>query len=132
MKTVLIAAAAAALLTAGPLPAAAQAQQPGATRTELLRYDLSIPGREAHQSRVDLVPGAVFPPHKHAGEELIYVLEGTFEYVVDGKPVTVRAGEALFIPAGTVHSARNVGTGTARELATHIVEKGKPLVILAP
>jgi len=34
----------------------------------------------------------------------------------------------LFIPAGTVHSARNVGSVNAAELATYIVEKGKPLV----
>ena len=49
--------------------------------------------------------------------------------VMDGKPpVTLKAGEVLFIPAGTIHSARNVGTGRAAELATYIVEKGKPLL----
>ena len=48
---------------------------------------------------------------------------------VEGKPpVTLKAGEVLFIPAGTIHSARNIGTGRAAELATYIVEKGKPLV----
>jgi hypothetical protein len=46
-------------------------------------------------------------------------------------PVTLKAGDVLFIPAGTIHSARNVGTGRAAELATYIVEKGKPLVVLA-
>jgi mannose-6-phosphate isomerase-like protein (cupin superfamily) len=33
----------------------------------------------------------------------------------------------LFVPYGTVHSARNVGTSPAAELATYVVEKGKPL-----
>ena len=42
-----------------------------------------------------------------------------------------QAGEALFIPAGTIHAAKNVGTGNAAELATYIVEKGKPLLVLA-
>ena len=42
----------------------------------------------------------------------------------------VKAGEVLFIPAGAIHSARNVGTGRGRELATYIVEKGKPLLAL--
>jgi quercetin dioxygenase-like cupin family protein len=46
--------------------------------------------------------------------------------------VTLKAGEALFILAGTVHSARNVGTGNASELATYLVEKGKPLVAFSP
>jgi hypothetical protein len=36
----------------------------------------------------------------------------------------------LFIPAGTIHSARNVGSNRAAELGTYIVEKGKPLVTL--
>ena len=45
-------------------------------------------------------------------------------------PVTLKAGEVLFIPAGTLHTVKNVGTGKAAELATYIVEKGKPLVVL--
>ena len=46
-------------------------------------------------------------------------------------PVTLKAGEVLFIPAGTIHAATNVGSGNAAELATYLVEKGKPLVVLA-
>jgi len=40
------------------------------------------------------------------------------------------AGEVLFIPAGAVHAAKNVGSGNAAELATYIVEKGKPRLTL--
>jgi hypothetical protein len=43
-------------------------------------------------------------------------------------PVTLAAGEVLFIPAGVIHAARNVGTGNGAELATYVVENGKPLV----
>ena len=54
------------------------------------------------------------------------------QYLLEGRPaVTLRAGEVLFIPAGVVHSVKNVGTGNAAELATYLVEKGKPLVVLA-
>jgi mannose-6-phosphate isomerase-like protein (cupin superfamily) len=42
--------------------------------------------------------------------------------------VTLEAGEVLFIPARAVHSARNVGRGNGAELATYVVEKGKPLL----
>ena len=63
------------------------------------------------------------------GEEIIYVLDGTWEYTIEGRPpVILKAGNVLFIPAGTVHSARNVGTVRGSELATYIVEKGKPLL----
>jgi quercetin dioxygenase-like cupin family protein len=131
MKTTWITAA---VLAAGSIFAltASPAQQLGTARADLQRHDLSIPGREAIQVRVDLAAGTVAGRHSHPGEELIYVLQGTFEYEVDGKLVTLTAGDVLFIPAGTVHAARNVGPGTASELATYIVEKGRPLAMLVP
>ena len=107
----------------------ARSQESGIKRTDLLRHDLVVSGREAIQVRVDFAPGVAFPPHSHPGEEIAYVIEGALEYQLEGKPpVTLKAGEALFIPAGTLHSAKNVGNSNAAELATYIVEKGKPLV----
>ena len=119
-----------ALLAGGVLALhGARAQQPGIRRAELQRHDLGAPGREVIQVRVGLDPGVTFGRHRHPGEEIIYVLEGSWEYQVEGKPpITLRAGGVLFIPAGTIHSARNVGSGTGVELATYIVDKGKPLV----
>jgi len=53
------------------------------------------------------------------------------QYQLEGKPsVTLKAGDVLFIPAGVPHTAKNVGTDNAAELATYVVEKGKPLVEL--
>ncbi|MGF6177616.1 cupin domain-containing protein [Ensifer sp. 4252] len=109
---------------------AAKAQQPGIQRTDLVQHDLSILGRETVQARVDIEPGAISIKHSHPGEEVAYVLEGSLEYQLEGKaPVTLHAGEALFIPAGVAHVAKNVGSGKASELATYIVEKGTPLVV---
>ena len=106
----------------------AQAQQ-GFNRIDLQRHDLSVPGREAIQVRVEFDPGVVSPRHTHPGEEIIYVLEGSLQYEVEGKPpVTLKAGDVLFIPAGTIHAAKNVGSVKGAELATYIVEKGKPLL----
>lgn len=123
-----LAAVAATLLIVGSgssLPA--QPRPSGTTRTDLQRHDLSVEGREVFQARVDFAPGASFPRHRHPGEEIIYVLAGTLEYEVDGKPVTLKSGDVLFVPARTVHAARNVGDGPAAELATYVLEKGKPL-----
>jgi hypothetical protein len=36
----------------------------------------------------------------------------------------------LYIPAGTAHGAKNIGLGKASELATYIVKKDTPLVVL--
>jgi quercetin dioxygenase-like cupin family protein len=104
---------------------------PGLTRTDLQRHDLSIPGVELIQNRVDITPDAPPVRHKHPGEEIIYVLEGTLEYSIDGRePATFNPGEVLLVPPETVHSVRNIGRGNAAELATYIVEKGKPLIVL--
>ena len=131
MKTAQVMAMAALILGTALAPHMAQAQQAGIKRTDLQRHDLSVPGREAVQVRVDLDPGVAFGKHTHPGEEIIYVLEGSLEYQIEGEPpVTLKAGDVLFIPAGTIHSARNVGSGTGSELATYIVEKGKPLLTL--
>jgi quercetin dioxygenase-like cupin family protein len=132
MKTTRILALAVLLSASGLALYAAQVQQPGIKRTDALRHDLGVPGREVVQVRVDFAPGAAFGRHSHPGEEIAYVLEGSLEYQFDGKaPVTLKAGDALYIPAGTIHSAKNVGSGNGAELATYIVEKGKPLVVLA-
>ena len=110
---------------------AQQAQIPGITRIDLQRQDLSATGREVIQNRVEISQDAPLVKHKHPGEEIIYVLEGSLKYEVEGKPpVTLKAGDVLFIPAGAIHSASNVGSGSAAELATYVVEKGKPLLTL--
>jgi quercetin dioxygenase-like cupin family protein len=106
-------------------------QAPGLWRTDLQRHDLSVPGREVIQNRVEIGPEAPVVRHKHPGEEIIYVLEGSLEYRIDGRePRTYSAGEALLVPAETVHAVRNVGSGNAAELATYVVEKGKPFLVV--
>jgi quercetin dioxygenase-like cupin family protein len=106
-------------------------QAPGIRRTDLQRHDLTVPGREAIQNRVDIGPEAPFVKRKHPGEEIIYVLEGTLEYHVDGRtPTTLEAGDVLLVPAETVHAVRNVGSGNAAELVTFVVEKGKPFLVV--
>ena len=106
-------------------------QAPGLWRTDLQQQDLSIPGREVVQDRVDIGPEAPAVKHTHPGEEIIYVLEGSLEYQIEGQPTrTCNAGDALTVPAGVVHAVRNAGSGSAAELATYVVEKGKPVITL--
>lgn len=119
------------LIATYTISTSAQTKNPGISRTELQRHDMSTSGTEMVQAHIDFEPGTAFGNHNHPGEEIIYVLEGELEYIVEGKtPVILKAGEVLFIPAGTIHSAKNVGKTKASELATYIVEKGKPLVQL--
>jgi quercetin dioxygenase-like cupin family protein len=112
--------------------ALALAQQPGVKRTELQRHDLSAAGREVIQVRVAVDPGVALPLHSHHGEETVYVLEGNWEFQLEGQAVQrLEAGDVAFVPSGVKHWAKNVGSGTGSVLATYVVEKGKPLVIPA-
>jgi len=118
-----------AVLTAAIVGAAvAGGQQPGFSRTTIQRGDLSTPGREVLQAIAEFQPGATVGWHTHPGEEAGYLLEGSFEFEVEGKPtVSLKAGQTFFVPAGVVHNATNRGTTRTRVLATYIVEKGKPI-----
>ena len=123
MNTARITAVAVLIIASSLALQVAQAQQPGFKRTDLQRHDLSVPGREVVQARVELDPGVVSPKHWHPGEEIIYVLEGSLEYQLEGQPpVTLKAGDVLFIPARAIHTAKNVGSGAGVELATYVVE----------
>jgi quercetin dioxygenase-like cupin family protein len=130
MRLTLIMGIAMLIAGTGMAPDTAQAQQSGSRRTDLQRHDLSAPGREVIQVRVEFDPGYAAPRHTHPGEEIIYVLEGTLEYQIGGKVTTVKPGDVLFVPAGTIHSVKNIGSGNGAELATYVVEKGKPLITL--
>ena len=132
MRAISIIATAALVITGLLTSNVASAQQPRIKRTDFPAHDLSIPGRVASQVLVEFAPGASFPKHSHPGEELVYVVEGTLEYALDGgAPAVLKAGDVLFIPAGTPHAVRNAGTTKATELGTYIVEKGKPLLVLS-
>ena len=130
MKTTRIMAIAVLIVGSGLALHVARSQQPGIKRTELQRHDLGVPGREVVQARIDFDQGVEFGKHRHLGEEIAYVLEGSLEYQVEGKPPMTLNASDVCIPAGTIHAAKNVGRGTAKELATYVVEKGKPLVVM--
>jgi quercetin dioxygenase-like cupin family protein len=115
---------------AKPAPAAAgaPAAPAGFKRVELQKHDLSLGGREAITARGEFQAGAAVPRHTHPGEEIGYVVEGELTVEIDGQPPkAVKAGEAFFIPANTVHAGKNTSKGTTVVLSTYVTEKGKPL-----
>ena len=61
-------------------------------------------------------PGQSWEAFTHATDEVVVVLEGEMEFEVAGEVRHPEPGEELFIPAGAVHSARNIGSSTARWL----------------
>ena len=43
-------------------------------------------------------------PHSHPNEQWIYILEGNFRAVIDGRQIEAGPGSLVYIPAGTIHS----------------------------
>ena len=109
------------------------AQSSGAKRTVVHTADVSVPGREAVITRVEIGPGASAGRHTHPGDEISYVLEGEADILVDGQPVRkVKAGDGFVVPGGAKHDAHNTGTQTLKLVGVYVVEKGKPLATPAP
>ena len=55
----------------------------------------------------DIADGARLPEHSHPHEQIVNVLEGTYELTVGGTPHVLNAGEVLVIPGGVPHSGRS-------------------------
>ncbi|MBS7542569.1 cupin domain-containing protein [Ancylobacter oerskovii] len=64
-----------------------------------------------------VAPGAGAPPNRHPGDdEAFYVLDGRFEFMIDGAMVPAGVGSFVKVPPGAPHAFRNVGTEPARLL----------------
>jgi quercetin dioxygenase-like cupin family protein len=100
-------------------------------RTEVQRAGSSIPGREFVQVLTEIPRGVESGWHVHPGEEVGYIVAGTVELAVEGRPArTLHAGEGFLVPPRTPHNARDLGPGTGRMLSTYLVEIGQPLATL--
>ena len=60
--------------------------------------------------------GGMIPPHREDNHEAFYVLEGEFEFAIEGNPVRRSAGDFLRIAPGVLHGVTNVGAGWGRIL----------------
>lgn len=53
-------------------------------------------------------PGREWTGFVHATDELVTVVEGRLQITVEGETVTARPGDEIFIPAGAVHTVKNI------------------------
>ena len=97
-------------------------------RTEVQHEPSSIPGREIVQVLTEIPCGVESGWHIHPGEEVGYIVAGTVEMMIRGRPtLTLHAGDGFLIPPRVPHNALDVGPDTGRMLSTYIVEIGQPL-----
>lgn len=73
-------------------------------------------------SLVDMrsAPGAGTPPHRQKDEEAFYVLEGTYEIMLDGQIYTGKPGDFFYVKPGQPHAFKNNGDQPARMLIINL------------
>ncbi len=62
--------------------------------------------------------GGVLPHVQHREDESFYVLEGEYEFPVEGRTIRASAGSLIYVPKGNLHSHQNCGEGLGRMLVT--------------
>ena len=79
------------------------------------------PGARITFGEVILLPGQGHVRHNHPqSEEILYVLSGTGEQMVDDKPAfPVGPGDTIYIPTAIYHSTINTGWAPLRLLALY-------------
>ena len=114
-------------LVAQQAPPAAVSAPPGIKRIPLQRFDVPGTGFETVIGIAEIAANVSIGQHTHPGPESGYLIEGSFELLMDGAPPRLlKAGDSYVVPARTVHDART-GPQGARVIATYVVEKGQPL-----
>jgi quercetin dioxygenase-like cupin family protein len=90
--------------------------------------------QEVSVYETEYAPGGINPRHLHPSAITFYVLSGTGVWQEEGKPpVTLKAGDSLFVPAGTIHSHWNPSTtDRLRFLGFMVAEKDKGQSIPQP
>lgn len=69
-------------------------------------------------------PGAGAPPNKHpADNEAFYVLDGSFEFMIDGETRLAGSGDFVRIPNGALHAFKNVGAANGKLLILNVPGK---------
>ena len=113
------------LILSGAAPIAA-AQSP-IKRIPLQRFDVPGTAFETVIGVAEIAPVVAIGRHVHPGPESGYVIEGSFELLIDGlAPRLLKAGDSYQVPAGAVHDAK-AGPEGAKVIATYVVQKGQPL-----
>lgn len=95
------------------MPLISSLDAPRFTLDQLTVVGLASPSRHATETsvwRLSLAPGAGGAEHSVDHEEVFVALAGEAEFVVDGEPTPVVAGDALVVPGSTPIRLRNPGT----------------------
>jgi quercetin dioxygenase-like cupin family protein len=127
----------AVIVAAGMVAAAAAWSQAPAPNPNVKIY-FTTP-LEKDDGRIVRLQSITIPPkegnnfHRHPGDQWSAVQEGEVTLTVRGQaPRTLKVGDSVYIPRGTVHRNQNLTDKPARTIELNIVDKDKPLLEPVP
>jgi quercetin dioxygenase-like cupin family protein len=112
------------------------AEKGGGNITLMTQPLADIPGREVRITELDRDPLMASAPHRHPGHHTFgYIVEGTYEFGVNGQPPkTLHAGDVFYEPPGALHSmSRNPSPNSKLKIIVFMVaDQGKPSTVAEP
>ena len=129
-----------AVATAGLMAAAAwsaqQSEQPGSGFQPKAYFIMPLekdPSRIVRLQTVVIPPGAGNQFHRHPGDQWWAVQEGEVTYTVRGQAArTMKPGDWVYVPRGTIHRNQNVSKAPARSIELNITDKDAPQTEVVP
>ncbi len=112
-------------------PAWSQTPQPQEPRFQPKAYfEMPLekdPSRQVRLQSVIIPAGAGNQFHRHPGDQWWAVQEGEVTFTVKGQPPrTLKTGDFVYVPRGTIHRNQNVSANSARAIELNITDKDKP------
>jgi quercetin dioxygenase-like cupin family protein len=75
-----------------------------------------VPGERALVSFLTMSANSFFPPHRHEAEQIMIVIEGHMDEIIEGKLYRVKKGDVIVLPSNVEHG------GYIREVACKAID----------
>jgi quercetin dioxygenase-like cupin family protein len=126
----------AVIVAVGMVAAAAWSQTPAPAPNPNVKIYYTTPlendaSRTVRLQSVTIPAGTGNEFHRHPGDQWAAVQEGEVTLTIKGQaPRTLKAGDSIHIPRGTVHRNQNLTDKPARSIELNIMDKDKPALEL--
>jgi quercetin dioxygenase-like cupin family protein len=135
LVTTVLAVAAAGLMAAAAW-SAQQSEQPGSGFQPKAYFIMPLekdPSRIVRLQTVTIPAGAGNQFHRHPGDQWWAVQEGEVTFTIRGQsPRTMKPGDWVYVPRGTIHRNQNVSKAPARSIELNITDKDAPQTEVVP
>jgi quercetin dioxygenase-like cupin family protein len=79
-----------------------------------------ISGEKVMVAQLSLAKGCVVPVHRHESEQISCIVQGAMKFALEGRELTVHAGDVLVIPSNVPHSAEALEDSLALDVFSPI------------